>query len=120
MSGLKEQLADKRVKALAITAAKRHSDFPNVPTMTEVGFPGFEEVGAWFGIVAPAGTPAPIVARVNDAIQKSIAKPEIKDRINGLGAIPTGGPPEAFRTFLEQDLVRWTRLIKAAGIKAAE
>jgi tripartite-type tricarboxylate transporter receptor subunit TctC len=120
MSGLKDQLDAKKVKALAITAPRRHPDFPDVPTMTEAGFPGFDEVGAWFGIVAPAGTPAPVVARLNDAINKALAKPQTKDRINGLGAIPTGGPPEAFKAFLEKDLVRWSKVIKAAGIKASE
>jgi len=120
MSGLKAQLAEKRVKALAITAPTRHPDFPSVPTMTEAGFPGFEEVGAWFGIVAPAGTPAPVIARLNETIQKSLAKPETRERINVLGAIPTGGSPEAFKAFLDKDLARWTRVIKTAGIKAAE
>lgn len=120
MSGLKDQLAQKRVKALAITAAKRHPDFPNVPTMTEAGFPGFDEVGAWFGIVAPAGTPPAVVARLNDAINKSLAKAETKEKINGLGAIPTGGSANEFKIFIEKDSARWARLIKAAGIKATE
>ena len=118
MAGLKEQLEAKRVRALAITAPKRHPDFAGVPTMTEAGFPGFEEVGAWFGIVAPAGTPAPIIARLNDAIQKSLAKPETRERFSGLGVIPTGGTSESFKSFLESDLARWTKVIRAAGIKA--
>ncbi len=118
MSGLKEYVAGKRVKPLAITAAKRHPDFPNVPTMTEAGIAGFDNVGAWFGIVAPAGTPPAIVARLNAAIDRSLSKPEVHDRLVGMGMVPVGGPPSAFKSFLEQDSVRWTALIKAANIKA--
>jgi tripartite-type tricarboxylate transporter receptor subunit TctC len=118
MSGLKEYVAGKRVKPLAITAAKRHPDFPNVPTMTEAGVPGFDHVGAWFGIVAPAGTPPAIVARLNEAIDRSLSKPEVHERLVGMGMVPVGGSPSAFKSFLEQDSVRWTALIKAAGIKA--
>jgi tripartite-type tricarboxylate transporter receptor subunit TctC len=117
MSGLKEFVAAKRVKPLAITAAVRHPDFPNVPTMTEAGVAGFDNVGAWFGIVAPAGTPAAVVNRLNAAIDRSLTKPEVRERLVGLGMVPVGGPPSAFKTFLEQDSVRWTALIKAADIK---
>ena len=118
MSGLKEFVTAKRVKPLAITAARRHPDFPNVPTMTEAGIGGFDNVGAWFGIVAPAGTPAAVVARLNSAIDQSLVKPEVRERLVGMGMVPVGGPPSAFKTFLEQDSVRWTALIKAADIKA--
>ena len=117
MSGLKEYVAAKRVKPIAITAATRHPDFPNVPTMTEAGIKGFDDVGAWFGIVAPAGTPAAIVTRLNSAIDKSLARPEVRERLVGLGMLPVGGLPSVFKTFLEQDSVRWTALIKAADIK---
>lgn len=112
MSGLKEYVAAKRVKPIAITAATRHPDFPNVPTMTEAGIKGFDDVGAWFGIVAPAGTPAAIVTRLNSVIDKSLAKPEVRERLVGLGMVPVGGLPSVFKTFLEQDSVRWTALIK--------
>ena len=117
MSGLKEYVAAKRVKPIAITAAMRHPDFPNVPTMTEAGIKGFDDVGAWFGIVAPAGTPAAIVTRLNSVIDKSLAKPEVRERLVGLGMVPVGGLPSVFKTFLEQDSVRWTALIKTADIK---
>ena len=118
MSGLKEYVAGKRVKPLAITAAKRHPDFPQVPTMTEAGVNGFDNVGAWFGIVAPTGTPPAVVARLNAAIDRSLSKPEVRERLVGMGMVPVGGPPAAFKSFLEQDSARWTALIKAADIKA--
>lgn len=117
MSGLKEYVAAKRLKPIAITAAIRHPEFPAVPTMTEAGIKGFDDVGAWFGIVAPAGTPPAIVARLNSVIDKSLAKPDVRERLVGLGMVPVGGPPSVFKTFLEQDSVRWTALIKAADIK---
>ncbi len=117
MSGLKEFVAGKRVKPLAITATQRHPDFPTVPTMTEAGISGFDNVGAWFGIVAPAGTPAAIVARLNSAIDRSLAKPDVREKLVGMSMVPVGGPASAFKTFLEQDSVRWTALIKAADIK---
>ena len=117
MSGLKEYVAAKRVKPIAITAATRHPDFPTVPTMTEAGIKGFDDVGAWFGIVAPAGTPAAIVARLNSVIDKSLAKPDVRERLVGMGMVPVGGAPSVFKTFLEQDAARWTALIKAADIK---
>jgi tripartite-type tricarboxylate transporter receptor subunit TctC len=118
MSGLKEQVAAKRVKPLAITAVKRHADFPNVPTMSEAGMPGFDHVGAWFGIVAPAGTAPAVVTRLNTAIDRALAKPELRERLVGLGMVPVGGTPLAFKQFLEQDSARWSALIKAADIKA--
>ncbi|MFO1190804.1 MAG: tripartite tricarboxylate transporter substrate binding protein [Rhodoferax sp.] len=117
MSGLKEYVAAKRVKPLAITAIQRHPDFPTVPTMTEAGVPGFDNVGAWFGIVAPAGTPAAVVARLNSAIDRSLNKPEVREKLVGMSMVPVGGPPQAFKTFLEQDQQRWSALIKAADIK---
>ena len=118
MSGLKEYVAGKRVKPLAITAAKRHPDFPTVPTMTEAGVAGFDNVGAWFGIVAPAATAPAVVARLNAAIDRSLSKPDVRERLVGMGMVPVGGPPSAFKSFLEQDSARWTALIKAADIKA--
>jgi tripartite-type tricarboxylate transporter receptor subunit TctC len=117
MSGLKEYVAAKRLKPIAITAAVRHPEFPTVPTMTEAGIKGFDDVGAWFGIVAPAGTPPAIVARLNSVIDQSLAKPDVRKRLVGLGMVPVGGPPSVFKTFLEQDSARWTALIKAADIK---
>lgn len=117
MLGLKELVAAKRVKALAITATKRHPDFPDVPTMTEAGVPGFDRVGAWFGVVAPAGTPQAVVGKLNAAIDQALAKPAIRERLLSMGMVPIGGPPSDFKTFLERDSVRWAALIKAADIR---
>jgi len=117
MSGLKEQVMAKRVKPLAITSARRHPDFADVPTMTEAGIAGFDHVGAWFGVVAPAGTPAAVVSKLNRAIDQVLNKPEARERIAKMGMIPVGGSSESFRQFLANDSVRWTELIRAANIK---
>lgn len=118
MSGLKELVAAKKVRPLAITAVSRHADFPQVPTMTEAGFQGFDHVGAWFGVVGPAGMPAAVVTQLGNAFDRALKKPEVRERLVKLGIVPTGGTPAVFRNFLEQDSSRWTALIKAADIKA--
>lgn len=118
MSGLKELVAAKKVRPLAITAVSRHADFPQVPTMTEAGFQGFDHVGAWFGVVGPAGMPAAVVTQLGNAFDRALKKPEVRERLVKLGIVPTGGTPAVFRNFLEQDSGRWTALIKAADIKA--
>jgi tripartite-type tricarboxylate transporter receptor subunit TctC len=117
MSGLKELVTAKRVKPLAITSARRHPDFPDVPTMSEAGIAGFDHVGAWFGVVAPAATPAAVVSRLNRAIDQVLNKPETRERIAKMGMIPVGGSSESFKQFLASDSQRWTELIRAANIK---
>ncbi len=118
MIGVADLVAGKKLKVLAVGTAKRHPDYPAVPTMAESGFAGFEETAPWVGMLAPAGTPVAIVNSLNDAIHKSLAKPETKERLKGLGAIPVGDPPAKFTEFLKADAARWARVIKAAGVKA--
>jgi tripartite-type tricarboxylate transporter receptor subunit TctC len=86
--------------------------------MNESGFPGFEETAPWVGLLAPAGTPPAVVNRLNDALRKSIARPESKKRLEALGAINVGDTPAEFTAFLKKDWERWARVIKAAGVKA--
>jgi tripartite-type tricarboxylate transporter receptor subunit TctC len=116
--GIAEQVASKRLKALAVGTAKRHADFADVPTMAEAGFPGFEETAPWVGLLAPAGTPAAIVNRLSQDMRKSLAKPETIARLKGLGAVTVGDTPDEFLKFLKKDHERWARVIKAAGVKA--
>jgi tripartite-type tricarboxylate transporter receptor subunit TctC len=119
MVGIAEQVAQKRLKVIAVSTPKRHPDYPGVPTMSESGFPGFEEYTQGLGVVGPAGIPAPVVARLNEAIRASLVKPETKEKLNKLGAITEGGStPAEFRAWLGKDLERWDRVIKAAGVKA--
>lgn len=116
-TGLKEFVQAKKLRPIAVTGVNhRLPEFPEVPTMAEAGFPGFEDVGIWFGVVAPAKTPPAIVARLNAAIQDALSKPAALERMKSVGAVPTAGTPKEFEDFLARDLVRWTGLIKAAGI----
>jgi tripartite-type tricarboxylate transporter receptor subunit TctC len=119
MVGIAEHVAQKRLKALAVSTGKRHPDYPGAPTMSESGFPGFEHHTQGLGVVAPAGTPASAVSKLNEAIRASLAKPETKKRLKDLGAITEGGStPDEFRKWLQGDAERWARVIHAAGVKA--
>lgn len=119
MIGIADHVAQKRLKVIGVSTEKRHPDYPGVPTMSESGFPGFEEYTQGLGVVGPAGLPAPVVSRLNGAIRAALVKPETKERLNKLGAITEGGStPDEFRSWLAKDLERWARVIKTAGVKA--
>ena len=119
MIGIADQVAAKRLKVLAVSTAKHHPDYPNVPTMDESGFPGFEQYTQGLGVVAPAGTPAPVIDKLNQAIRASLLKPETRDKLKALGAITEGGStPAEFRAFLQKDAERWAKVIKTAGVTA--
>jgi tripartite-type tricarboxylate transporter receptor subunit TctC len=119
MIGIADHVAQKRLKVIGVSTEKRHPDYPGVPTMSESGFPGFEEYTQGLGVVGPAGLPAPVVSRLNGAIRAALVKPETKDKLNKLGAITEGGStPDEFRSWLAKDLERWARVIKTAGVKA--
>ncbi len=118
MVGITEQIAQKRLKALAVTTEKRHADYPGVPTTAEAGLPGFEEYTQGLGVVGPAGIAPPVVAKLNGAVRASLAKPETEQRLKQLGAIVHPSSPEEFRIWLGQYAARWARVIKAAGVTA--
>jgi len=119
MIGIADQVEQKRLKALAVSTPKRHPDYPGVPTMAESGFAGFEEYTQGLGIVAPAGTPAPVVKRLNEAVRASLAKPETREKLKALGATTDGGStPAEFQAWLKKDAERWERVIKTANVKA--
>jgi tripartite-type tricarboxylate transporter receptor subunit TctC len=106
-----------RIRALAITSAKRSSVAPDLPTMAESGFPGFECVG-WFGWIAPVRVPPEIVTRLNREIVRILNLPEMHERLLGLGADPVGNTPQAFAAFIKSEHDKWARVIKQAGIHA--
>ena len=116
--GVGELVEGKQLKILAIGAKQRSADFPNVPTLEEAGLKGFEDTAPWVGMLAPAGTPPAIVNRLSDAMRQALAKPEIKERVAKLGGIAVADNPAEFRAFLEKDMERWSRVIKASGLKA--
>ncbi len=116
--GIADNVAAKRLKILAAGTAKRLPQFPDVPTMSEVGFPRFEETAPWVGMLAPAKTPPAIVTRLNEAMRTALAKPEVKAQLEKLGAVIVGDSPAEFAAYLKRDYTRWEQVIKAAGVKA--
>ena len=106
-----------RVKAIAVTSAKRSSIMPEMPTIAESGLPGYE-VGNWYAILGPAGLPREIVSRVNAEIVKALKSPETHKRVLELGADPVGSSPEQLASHMKAEIAKWAKVIKAAGIKA--
>ena len=117
MIGVASHVADKKLRILGVTTEKRHPDFPGAPTMAEAGFPGFESYVGPVGFMAPAGTPAPALQKLSTAIRAALTKPEVRDRLRGLGAVVVGSSPDEYREWLKGDAQRWSQLIAAAQIK---
>ena len=105
-----------KVRALAVTSKKRISAAPDVPTFEEAGVPGYEAIG-WFGVVAPAGTPRPIVERLNAEIRAALQDPEIRGRATDAGTEPFTSTPEEFSAMIREETKKWAEVIKAGGIK---
>ena len=105
-----------RVRALAVTSAKRIEQIPELPTVAESGIPGFDPIG-WYAFFAPAGTPRAIVLRLNGDINRILQQPDVRERFLANGMFPSGGPPEALRDHLRSEITRWSKVIKEAGIK---
>ena len=108
------QVRGGRVKALAVSTAKRVAAFADVPTISESGVAGFD-VGAWDAIFAPAGTPKAVVERINAAIQKALADPELRSQLSSRGAEPVGGSPQELQSFVATEIERWGRAVKRSG-----
>jgi tripartite-type tricarboxylate transporter receptor subunit TctC len=105
------------LRALGVTTAKRTPAAPDIPTIAEAGVPGYV-FATWFGILAPAGTPRPIVAKLNREIVGILEAPEMKERLTKSGAEVTTSTPEAFALYLKSETAKWTKVLKDAGIKA--
>jgi tripartite-type tricarboxylate transporter receptor subunit TctC len=112
----KEQLANGRVRALAVTAAKREPAVPDVPTMAESGMPGVEG-GPWFGLFAPAGTPRAAIDWMNAEAVKAFSSPDLKSRLEGQGLTLPLGTPEDFGRHVEAETKRWGEVIRKGNIK---
>jgi tripartite-type tricarboxylate transporter receptor subunit TctC len=105
-----------KLRALFVTSKERHPMLPDVPTAAEAGFPSFGPINVT-GLIAPAGTPREIVAALNAATNKALAQAAIKEKYAGVGAVTTGGTPEAFTAYIAEDLARWTKVVKDANVK---
>jgi tripartite-type tricarboxylate transporter receptor subunit TctC len=106
----------KRMKALAVTAKTRHPQLPDVPTTAEAGFPNLV-VTSWQAAAAPARTPKEVVARLNDAMVKTLRSPEVRERMNQIGFDVVASTPEEFGRFMKEEVERWTQVVGRGGIK---
>ena len=105
-----------RLRSLAVTSGKRSSALPDIPTVAESGVPGFEAV-SWNGVMTPAGVPAAIIGKLHKDIVQVLQSPDVRDKLAADGAEPVGSTPEEFARMIRQELDKWAKVIKAAGIK---
>jgi tripartite-type tricarboxylate transporter receptor subunit TctC len=111
------QLRAGRVRVLGVASAQRLGSMPNVPTFLEQGVAGYE-VSSWNGLFAPAGTPRPVIERVNLEATRALRIPEVTRRLEDVGAAPAMGTPEEFATFLRAELDRWAEVVRVSGARA--
>lgn len=104
------------LRALAVTSVRRTTRLPDVPTVAESGYPGFE-ASLTYGLIAPAATPRPIIDRLNQALRTALASDDVKRRLLQDGTEPTPGTPEQYTAFIDEDETRWSKVIKASGAK---
>ena len=105
-----------RLRALAVTTKKRSAFVPELPTIAESGLPGFD-VSTWFGVMAPAATPRPIVNRLHDGIVRALAHPDVKERLAAMGAEPVGDTPEQFGAFVKSEIAKYAKVVKDSGAR---
>ena len=103
-----------QVRALAVASKQRSPALPEVPTFAEAGLPGYE-ISVWWGLMAPAGTPQPIIERLNEVVDAALATPEFKQRLAEMGAQVDGGSPAQFGAFLEEEIKRWGEAVRLSG-----
>jgi tripartite-type tricarboxylate transporter receptor subunit TctC len=108
-----------KLKALAVTSGSRSGALPDLPTVAEVGGPSLKgyEASSWFGLLAPAGTPAEVVARLQQETAKALASPTVKERLLAQGALPGGMSSADFGKFIAAESTKWARVVKAANAK---
>ena len=109
-------IQDAKVRPLAITSSKRNPQLPDIPTMAESGVPGFASM-SWTGLVAPAGTPEPILQRLSATINAELQSPEMKGHLARLGVESQPGTPADFQAFINAEVPKWAEVIKSSGMK---
>jgi tripartite-type tricarboxylate transporter receptor subunit TctC len=110
---------ENKIRAMAVTSIKRSASAPQLATMAEQGFPGFDS-SAWFGLMAPAGTPAPIIAKLHAETVKILARPDVRKRFDELGMEVIGNTPTEFADVIKAEIPVWAKIIKASGAKATD
>ncbi len=110
------QIRAGRIRGLAVSTAKRSAFAPELPTVAEAGLAGFDVFG-WNGLLAPAGTPKPVIAKLHGEIARALLSPEVRERIASFGFEPVGNTPEEFGEFVKADIARWARVAKESGAR---
>lgn len=105
-----------KMRALAVSSAKRSASLPDVPPINDAGYTGFD-ANTWFGLLAPAGTPASVIARLNTEVNRVLQMPDVREKIRGEGGDILGGTPEAFGNLIKGDVVKWGKVVKDSGAK---
>ena len=105
-----------KVRALAVSGARRSPGFPDLPTIAEAGVPGYE-AGTWTGIIAPAGLPQPVIEKLNSAVNLAIHSPIFTERFALIGDEPAGGTPQDFADTIRRDSARWGEVVRRSGAK---
>jgi tripartite-type tricarboxylate transporter receptor subunit TctC len=105
-----------KLRPIAVANRKRATALPEVPTIAEAGVPGYE-ASAWYGLFAPAGTPQATLMRLNAAVLKALGRPDVRERLIGLGAEPAGTTPEEFAAFIAAEVDKWGKVVKEAKIR---
>ena len=116
VTGVGPHIKSGRVRPLGVSGAARVPAFPEIPTIAEAGVPGYD-VTLWYGVLAPAGTPAPVVNRLHAAMTTSLQSADLKERLLSNGADPALMAPEEFRSYIQAEITRWAPIIKASGAR---
>lgn len=116
MSSVMPHIKAGRLRPLAVTGARRSPAVPDLPTIAESGFPKFEAI-AWYGVLAPAGTPPAIVTRLHDEIIRALKMPDVRERLEYVGFEIVGGTPAAFGAYIKAEITKWAPVVKASGAK---
>lgn len=117
LAPVEAQVKSGQLKAIAVTGPTRLAAAPDVPTMSESGLPGYN-FSTWYGVLVPAGTPKAVIDRLNTELHKTMHAPEVRDKLASLGADLTVSTPQAYGTMLQEEVIRWTTLVKATGMNA--
>ncbi len=117
MSSVMPHIKAGKLRPLAVTGAQRSPATPEVPTIAEAGYPGFE-ASAWYSVMAPAGTSKTVVMRLNGEILRALKIPEVKERLENVGFELVGSSPDECGTYIRNEIVKWAKVVKASGIKA--
>ncbi|HSU78465.1 MAG TPA: tripartite tricarboxylate transporter substrate binding protein [Burkholderiales bacterium] len=115
IQGAQTQVRAGKLRALAVTTPQRIAALPDLPALAEA-LPGYEVVG-WYGVIGPAGMPAPLAGRIHDELVRVLAQPEVRERILSDGSEPVGNTPREFREFMTADLAKWAKVVKQSGAK---